>query len=47
MHSSHPGSFFHALFFLEMACKYGKHFSSPPKTMPSGWAALLYLFNLR
>ena len=40
-------SFFHARFFLEMAVKYGKELKAPPRTMPSGWAALLYLYNLR
>lgn len=39
-------AFFHARYFLEMACRY----ANPPELdqpMPSGWAALLYLFNLR
>lgn len=39
-------AFFHARFFLEMACRY----SEPPpqdQPMPSGWAALLYLYNIR
>jgi hypothetical protein len=40
-------AFFHARFFLEMAVKYGKEIKSPPLSMPSGWAALLYLYNLR
>ena len=40
-------AFFHAKFFLEMAVKYGNEFDIPPKLLPSGWAALLYLFNLR
>ena len=40
-------AFFHARFFLEMAIKYGKELDEPPTTMPSGWAALLYLFDLR
>ena len=40
-------AFFHARFFLEMAIKYGKALQTPPGTLPSGWAALLYLFNLR
>lgn len=39
-------AFFHARYFLEMACRYAE---APEKNqpMPSGWAALLYLFNLR
>jgi hypothetical protein len=40
-------AFFHARYFLEMAVKYGRTLESPPRAMPSGWAALLYLFNLK
>ncbi len=40
-------AFFHARFFLEMAVKYAKELKAPPRLMPSGWAALLYLYNLR
>ncbi len=40
-------AFFHAKFFLEMAIKYGKELKAPPRMLPSGWAALLYLYNLR
>ncbi|MDO8429947.1 MAG: hypothetical protein Q7S73_01095 [bacterium] len=40
-------AFFHARYFLEMAVRYGKSLESPPDMMPSGWAALLYLYNLR
>jgi hypothetical protein len=40
-------AFFHARFFLEMAVRYGKELSAPPTMLPSGWAALLYLYNLR
>lgn len=40
-------AFFHARFFLEMAVKYGKELKAPPQTLPSGWAAVLYLYNLR
>jgi len=40
-------AFLHAHYFLEMACKYGKELSSSPQVMPTGWAAVLYLFNLR
>lgn len=39
--------FLHAHFFLEMVCKYGKELRAPPKTIPSGWAAVLCLFGLR
>ena len=40
-------AFFHAHFFLEMAVKYGHELNVPPNALPSGWAALLYLYNLR
>jgi hypothetical protein len=40
-------AYLHARYFLEMACKYGKELESPPEIMPSGWAAVLYLFDLR
>lgn len=40
-------AFFHARYFLEVAVKYGKELEYPPCCMPSGWAALLYLYNLR
>ena len=39
-------AFFHARFFLEMAVRYAD-LESPPQTLPSGYAALLYLFDLR
>jgi hypothetical protein len=40
-------AFFHARYFLEMVGKYGKELTEPPQIMPSGWAAVLYLYNLR
>ena len=40
-------AFFHARYFLEMAVKYGKELDSPPQMLPSGWASLLYLYNMR
>jgi hypothetical protein len=39
-------AFFHARFFLEMAVRYA-HVERPPGTLPSGYAALLYLYRLR
>lgn len=39
--------FFHARFFLEMAIKYGEELNEDPKALPSGYAALLYFYNLR
>jgi hypothetical protein len=38
--------FFHARFFLEMAVRYAS-LEEPPTPLPSGYAALLYLFGLR
>lgn len=40
-------AFLHAKFFLEMAVKYGKELETAPTMLPSGWAALLCLYNLR
>ena len=40
-------AFFHARYFLEMAVKYGRELQYPPRSLPSGWAALLYLYDLR
>lgn len=40
-------AFLHARYFLEMICKYGKQLDEPQNTLPSGWAAVLYLFNIR
>jgi hypothetical protein len=39
-------AFFHARFFLEMAVRYAD-LEAPPNPLPSGYAALLYLFGLR
>ena len=36
-----------ARYMLEMAVKYGRDLESPPTTLPSGWAAVLYLYELR
>lgn len=40
-------AFLHSKFFVEMAVKYGRELHEPPIRMPDGWAALLYLYNLR
>ena len=39
-------AFFHARFFLEMAVRYS-NLPEPPSPLPSGYAALLYLYGLR
>lgn len=40
-------AFFHAYFMLKMVCKYGKELPEAPQMLPSGWAAVLHLFNLK
>lgn len=40
-------AFFHAKYFLEMAVKYGNELDKPPSMLPSGWAALLCLYNIK
>lgn len=37
----------HAHSFVKMACKYGQKLEAQPLGLPSGYAALLYLFDLR
>jgi len=39
-------AFFHTRFFLEMAVRYAA-LHDPPTLLPSGYAALLYLYGLR
>jgi hypothetical protein len=39
-------AFFHARYFLEMAVRYS-HLDEPPRPLPSGYAALWYVFDLR
>jgi hypothetical protein len=40
-------AFFHAKYMLEMAIKYSKELDEAPSSLPSGWAAFLYLYDLR
>jgi hypothetical protein len=40
-------AFFHAWYFLRMVCQYADKFDAPPQMLPSGWAAVLALYNLR
>lgn len=40
-------AFFHARYFLEMLVKYGNKLEFPSNQLPSGWAAILCLYNLR
>jgi hypothetical protein len=39
-------AFFHARFFLDMASRY-RSLETPPQILPSGYAALLYLYRIR
>jgi hypothetical protein len=40
-------AFLHAKYFLEMMIKYGRELDSAPNMLPSGWAAILELYNQR
>jgi hypothetical protein len=40
-------AYFHAKYFLEQGIRFGKELEYPPTLLPSGWAAFLYLYNLR
>lgn len=40
-------AFFHAKYMLNMAVKYGHELETAPVGVPSGWAALLYLYGCR
>jgi hypothetical protein len=40
-------AFFHARHFLEMAVRYGHELEGPVQMLPSGWASVLYLYDLR
>jgi hypothetical protein len=40
-------AFWHAKYFLEQLIKYGKELDTAPNCLPSGWASVLYLYNLR
>lgn len=40
-------AFWHARFMVGMATRYGQELEEPPTLLPSGWAALLYLYGLR
>lgn len=40
-------AFFHARYFLEMICESARMLKKAPNVFPSGWAAVLYLYNQR
>lgn len=40
-------AYFHARMMLHLAVEYARKLENAPRTLPSGWAAVLYLYNLR
>jgi hypothetical protein len=40
-------AFFHARHMLVMVCKYAEELPEPPSILPSGWATVLYLYDVR
>jgi len=40
-------AFFHAETFLSLAVRYANALDHAPRLLPSGWAAVLYLYNVR
>jgi hypothetical protein len=40
-------AYFHARYFLEMVCRFGKELKGPSPMLPSGWAGVLYLYGWR
>lgn len=40
-------AFLHAKYFLEMMVKYGNEMDAVPTVLPTGWAAVLCLYNQR
>ena len=49
LHHTRPmvEALFHTHYFVKMASKYGQELGAQPAALPSGYAALLYLFDLR
>ena len=39
-------AFFHARHMLLMVCKYAEELAESPSLLPSGWATVLYLYNI-
>jgi len=40
-------AFWHSKYFLEQMLHFGTELQASPQLLPSGWAAVLYLYNLR
>lgn len=49
VHHTRPlvDAYFHARFMLDMVVKYGHELTATPVFLPSGWAAVLYLYQIR
>jgi hypothetical protein len=39
--------FWHCRYFIRMLARYGRELDAAPDVLPYGWAAVLYLYNLR
>ena len=37
----------HCSYFVRMLARFGRELEQPPSSLPSGWAAVLYLYGLR
>ena len=40
-------AFWHTRYFIQMMVRYAKKLETAPQRLPSGWAAVLHLFELR
>ena len=40
-------SFWHCKYFLEQMLRYGRELETAPQMLPSGWAAIMCLYNMR
>ncbi|MGI8655579.1 MAG: hypothetical protein ACR2LC_10195 [Pyrinomonadaceae bacterium] len=40
-------AFWHCKYFLEQMLRYGRELKAAPQMLPSGWAAILCLYNMR
>jgi len=40
-------AYFHAHYFLRMAVRYGRKYTTPPTRLDNGWAAVLELYGIR
>lgn len=40
-------AFWHCLYFLRQLARYGRELDTGPQVLPSGWAAVLYMYGIR